>query len=73
MFNPRQTPPILPERTQCRVCKGVPPLGELCSNCREYLLESLAAMIDPTYDPKAMNDWERCHGVLARLYGQLEE
>lgn len=43
----------------------------LCPNCKEEMYENLGRKIDPTYDPAAMNTWERCEQALSRLYGRL--
>lgn len=41
----------------------------LCQDCRADQLETLAWMIDKSYDAKVWQPWERVEAIIARLYG----
>lgn len=68
-------PQELPQDRPCFVCRKpfLCVAGQsLCADCTEEAHETLAKRLDPTYDVKAMNEWERCATALWRLYGRLE-
>lgn len=56
-------------RKKRRYLDNVP--WRMCSDCTEALLESFAAIFDPTYDPKQLNTWERCWCILRRMWPDL--
>lgn len=77
--SPAHSPHIAPNGTgvwntlPCQGCKRplATPDGEarLCPECREACYEGLAHAVDPAYDPRVVNEWDRCAGALAVLYG----